>query len=53
MRTRPHVLTLLFGFFAIMIAMQGGPHAMPVKLQHFFESKFGRAKRGSQVGERR
>jgi ABC-type branched-subunit amino acid transport system ATPase component/branched-subunit amino acid ABC-type transport system permease component len=40
-RNTPHVLTVIFGFFAIVIALQGGPHGMPVKLQKFFESKFG------------
>lgn len=48
----PHVLTAIFGFFAIQIACQGGPHGMPVKLQRFFESKFGRSKETSHVGEK-
>jgi ABC-type branched-subunit amino acid transport system ATPase component/branched-subunit amino acid ABC-type transport system permease component len=50
-KNTPHVLTVIFGFFAIVIAVQGGPHAMPPKLQHFFESKFGRAKPPAPVGE--
>ena len=36
-----HVLTVVFGFFSIVVALQGGPHGMPLKLQQFFESKFG------------
>jgi len=35
-------LTVLFGFFAIVIATQGGPHGMPEKLQHVIEARFGR-----------
>ena len=50
-KNTPHVLTVVFGFFAILVAVQGGPHAMPPKLQHFFESKFGRSKPTSVVGE--
>jgi ABC-type branched-subunit amino acid transport system ATPase component/branched-subunit amino acid ABC-type transport system permease component len=46
-----HVMNVIFGFFAVLISCQGGPHGMPPKLQHFFESKFGRAKE-SHVGER-
>ena len=37
----PHVLTVIFGFFAVVIALQGGPHGMPPRLQHFFEQRFG------------
>jgi ABC-type branched-subunit amino acid transport system ATPase component/branched-subunit amino acid ABC-type transport system permease component len=36
-----HVLTVIFGFFSIVIALQGGPHGMPLKLQTFFEQRFG------------
>ena len=36
-----HVLTIIFGFFSIVIALQGGPHGMPPKLQQFFDTKFG------------
>ncbi|MDO8361518.1 MAG: ATP-binding cassette domain-containing protein [Actinomycetota bacterium] len=46
-----HWLTFIFGFFAIVTAMQGGPHPMPLKLQKFFEAKFGRSKATSHVGE--
>jgi len=49
-KNTPHVLTVVFGFFAVMVAMQGGPHGMPPKLQQFFESKFGKKKSGSHVG---
>jgi ABC-type branched-subunit amino acid transport system ATPase component/branched-subunit amino acid ABC-type transport system permease component len=40
-----NVLTVVFGFFAVVVALQGGPHGMPPKLQQFFESKFGKAGR--------
>lgn len=40
-KNTPHVLTLIFGFFAVVVALQGGPHGMSPKLQHFFESTFG------------
>ncbi len=42
-KNTPHVLTVIFGFFAIVVALEGGPRGMPPKLQHFFESKFGKA----------
>jgi ABC-type branched-subunit amino acid transport system ATPase component/branched-subunit amino acid ABC-type transport system permease component len=44
-----HWLTVIFGFFAIMVAVQGGPQPMPAKLQHFFESKFGRSRATSAI----
>jgi ABC-type branched-subunit amino acid transport system ATPase component/branched-subunit amino acid ABC-type transport system permease component len=45
----PHVLTVIFGFFAIVVALEGGPRPMPVSLQNFFETKFGRTRRRSVV----
>jgi ABC-type branched-subunit amino acid transport system ATPase component/branched-subunit amino acid ABC-type transport system permease component len=51
-KNTPHVLTVIFGFFAILVALQGGPHGMPPKLRHYFESKFGRSKRTTLVGDR-
>jgi ABC-type branched-subunit amino acid transport system ATPase component/branched-subunit amino acid ABC-type transport system permease component len=44
-----HWLNVLFGFFAILVACQGGPQGMPIKLQRFFESKFGRSQAGSRM----
>ncbi|MDT3445634.1 MULTISPECIES: branched-chain amino acid ABC transporter permease/ATP-binding protein [unclassified Pseudofrankia] len=41
------VMNVLFGFFAVLVATQGGPAPMPKRLQEFFESKFGRAGRRS------
>lgn len=48
----PHVLTAMFGFFAMLIALNGGPHPMPPKLQAFFE-RIGGGKQveTSHVGE--
>ncbi|HUF99471.1 MAG TPA: ATP-binding cassette domain-containing protein, partial [Ilumatobacter sp.] len=37
----PHVLHFLFGFFAVIVAMQGGHPPMPPALQTFF-GRFGR-----------
>ncbi len=45
----PHVLTVIFGFFAIVIALQGGPHGMPPKLRQYFEARFGASNRAKQA----
>jgi ABC-type branched-subunit amino acid transport system ATPase component len=37
----PYWMNVAFGFFALMIAMRGGPHTMPNRLRAFFE-QFGR-----------
>ncbi|MET0579295.1 MAG: branched-chain amino acid ABC transporter permease/ATP-binding protein [Ilumatobacteraceae bacterium] len=47
----PYVLTVIFGLSAVLVAMEGGPQTMPVKLQRFFESKFGTAQEETRVGE--
>jgi ABC-type branched-subunit amino acid transport system ATPase component len=39
-----HVLNVIFGCLAILVALAGGPPGMPVRLQRFVESKFGKAK---------
>jgi ABC-type branched-subunit amino acid transport system ATPase component len=41
-----HWLTVIFGFFAIVVALEGGPRGMPVSWQRWFEAKFGKARAG-------
>lgn len=48
----PHVLTVIFGFFAVLVALDGGPHGMPPKLQRYFESKFGKSGSKSHTMQR-
>jgi ABC-type branched-subunit amino acid transport system ATPase component len=42
-------LNVLFGFFAIQVAMMGGPQPMPARLRTFFE-RFGRRRAPAEVG---
>jgi ABC-type branched-subunit amino acid transport system ATPase component/branched-subunit amino acid ABC-type transport system permease component len=42
-----HWLTVIFGFFAIVVALEGGPRGMPVRWQRWFEAKFGKARAGA------
>jgi ABC-type branched-subunit amino acid transport system ATPase component/branched-subunit amino acid ABC-type transport system permease component len=37
----PNWLNAIFGFFALMVAIQGGSPVMPVRLQHLIERYFG------------
>ncbi len=41
----PYVMNILFGVFAIMTAMAGGPPTMPMRLRRFFEARFGDKKK--------
>jgi len=42
-----NVLNVIFGFFAVMVALQGGPSPMPRRMQRFFE-RVGGAERSRQ-----
>ncbi|MGD9701000.1 MAG: ATP-binding cassette domain-containing protein [Acidimicrobiia bacterium] len=45
-----HWLNVIFGFFAVTIALQGGSHPMPAKLRDVFERIGGSARRTSRIG---
>jgi ABC-type branched-subunit amino acid transport system ATPase component/branched-subunit amino acid ABC-type transport system permease component len=41
-KATPHVLIIVFGFFSIVVALEGGPKAMPQKLRDLIEARFGK-----------